>query len=61
MSAVLDELEPRIRALDTDDRLALLRTLIADLDGRPEADVESAWLDEARRRDRGRCCATSPR
>jgi putative addiction module component (TIGR02574 family) len=52
MSAVVDELEARIRALSPDDRLELLRLLIAELDGPPDPEVESAWLEEARRRHR---------
>ena len=52
MSAVVEELEARIRALSPDDRVELLRALIAELDGPPDADVESAWLEEARRRHR---------
>lgn len=30
----------------------MIRSLIAELDGPPEADVEAAWLKEARRRHR---------
>jgi putative addiction module component (TIGR02574 family) len=38
--------------LSADDRIELIRILIADLDSPPDADVERAWLEEARRRHR---------
>ncbi len=50
MTRTVDELETEIRSLSTDDRMHLLRDLIADLDGEPEPDVEKAWLAEAERR-----------
>jgi len=52
MSAVVNELEARIRSLSAEDRIELLRALIAELDGPADADVERAWLDEAQRRHR---------
>lgn len=39
-----------IRSLNADDRMHLLRDLIADLDGDIDADVERVWLEEAQRR-----------
>jgi putative addiction module component (TIGR02574 family) len=50
MARTVDELETEIRALSVDDRMHLLRDLIADLDGAPDSDVERAWLEEAERR-----------
>jgi hypothetical protein len=52
MSTVVAELEARIRSLSLEDKTELVRALIAELDGAPEADVELAWLAEAQRRYR---------
>lgn len=52
MSAMVAELDARIRALDADDRAELIRALIEEIDGPPDAGVERAWLEEARRRHR---------
>jgi hypothetical protein len=52
MARAIAEIEQDVRALSEQDRLALLRSLIADLDGPADADVDNAWLDEAERRDR---------
>jgi hypothetical protein len=48
-----EDIENEIRSLSVDDRLHLLRDLIADLDGGMDEDVEKAWLEEAERRYRG--------
>lgn len=50
MARTVDELETEIRALSADERMHLLRDLIADLDGDPDPDVEKAWLEEAESR-----------
>jgi putative addiction module component (TIGR02574 family) len=50
MSDSVVELEHKIRSLTREQRLELLRNLIADLDGPDDADVEQAWLKEAQRR-----------
>jgi len=50
MTPVVAELEARIRALDADDRAELIRVLIEEIDGPPDAGVERAWLEEAQRR-----------
>ncbi len=50
MARSVEELEGEIRSLSADERMHLLRDLIADLDGAMEADVEKAWLEEAERR-----------
>ncbi|MDH5552383.1 MAG: addiction module protein, partial [Nitrosomonas sp.] len=46
----VNELETEIRGLSVEDRMHLLRDLIAELDGVPDAGVERAWLAEAERR-----------
>lgn len=52
MSTDVTEIEARIRSLSPADRTELIRALIAELDGAPDADVERAWLEEAQRRYR---------
>jgi hypothetical protein len=53
MSTDVAEIEAKIRSLTLEDKTELIRSLIADLDGPADADVESAWLVEAQRRHRG--------
>ena len=50
MTLSIEELGNEIRSLSGDERMHLLRDLIADLDGAMDADVEKAWLQEAERR-----------
>lgn len=52
MSTDVAELEAKIRSLTLDDKTALIRALIAELDGPADPDVERAWLEEAQRRYR---------
>ncbi|MDH4323644.1 MAG: addiction module protein [Betaproteobacteria bacterium] len=52
MSTAVAEIEANIRALSLEDKVDLIRSLIAELDGPPDVDVESAWLREAQRRHR---------
>jgi len=52
MSTAVAEIEAKIRALSLEDKTDLIRSLIAELDGPPDADVEGAWLKEAQRRHR---------
>ena len=52
MSTAIAEIEAKIRALSFEDKAGLIRSLIAELDGPPDADVENAWLIEAQRRHR---------
>ena len=52
MSTDVAEIEAKIRSLTLEDKAELIRSLIADLDGPADADVESAWLVEAQRRHR---------
>lgn len=46
------EIEAKIQTLSTEEKAELIRVLIADLDGPADADVENAWLEEARKRHR---------
>ena len=50
MARKLEEIEREIRSLSDDERMRLLRDLVADLDGNPDPEVEKAWLEEAQRR-----------
>ena len=50
MAKTIEDIENEIRSLSADDRMHLLRDLIADLDGAMDEDVEKAWLEEAERR-----------
>lgn len=52
MTANVAEIEAKIRALSPEDKAELLRSLIAELDGPADADVEQAWALEAERRHR---------
>jgi putative addiction module component (TIGR02574 family) len=52
MSIAIAEIEARVRALSADEKADLIRSLIAELDGPPDTDVEAAWLKEAQRRHR---------
>jgi len=50
MTTALKEIEAKIRSLRPEERSQLLRSLIADLDGPPDSDVDAAWLKAAKRR-----------
>ncbi len=50
MSSKFDELEKRARALSREEKAALARVLIDELDPVNEPGVEELWLEEARRR-----------
>jgi putative addiction module component (TIGR02574 family) len=52
MSTNVAEIEAKIRLLSFEDKTELIRSLIADLDGPAEPDVERAWALEAERRHR---------
>ena len=52
MARALADIEKEIRALASSDQEQLLRALIEELDGPPDADVERAWLAEMQRRSR---------
>lgn len=50
MAMTLKELEHEARNLARDEKAELLRSLIEDLDGGDENDVEAVWAEEAQRR-----------
>lgn len=52
MSTATAEIEAKIRALSSDEKADLIRSLIAELDGPADTDVEAAWVKEAQRRHR---------
>lgn len=52
MSTTVAEIEAKVRALSSDEKADLIRSLIAELDGPPDADVQAARLEEAQRRHR---------
>lgn len=52
MASVVDEIEAKIRSLKPEEKSELLRSLIAELDGPPDTDVERAWIETAKRRER---------
>lgn len=50
MSAQFDDLEKRARTLSREEKAALARVLIDELDPVKEPGVDELWLEEARRR-----------
>ena len=50
MARTITDLEREIAELSAAERARLLRRLIADLDAPAETDVETAWIQESRRR-----------
>lgn len=52
MARAVSEIETETRALDPNDQEQLLRALLEEQDGAADPDVDRAWLDEARRRNR---------
>lgn len=50
MTNALEEIEAKIRSLKPEEKTELLRSLIAELDGPADSDVEHAWLEVARKR-----------
>jgi hypothetical protein len=52
MARPLKEIEQEIRRLSPEDKAELMRTLIAELDGPADSNVERAWLETAQRRYR---------
>lgn len=50
MSLTVEEIEAAFHTLGKVDRNRLLRTLIADIDGKEEQNVDALWLQEAERR-----------
>ena len=52
MVHAVERIAEEIRSLTPAQKAELLRSLIAELDTPADADVEGAWLEEARRRYR---------
>lgn len=52
MAKSVKDIEKEIRSLSADDKVELLRTLIAELDTTADPNVERAWLETAQRRYR---------
>ena len=52
MTRAIADIEQDIRALTADEQLELLRSLLRELDGPADANVEKAWLLESKRRYR---------
>jgi hypothetical protein len=52
MARAIADIENDIRALSADEKRELLRSLLRDLGGPADADVEKAWLVESQRRYR---------
>lgn len=52
MARAFEEIEQDIRNLTKEEQVALIRTLIAELDGPADPDVERAWLETSQRRYR---------
>jgi hypothetical protein len=52
MARAVKDIERDIRALSAEDKVELLRALIAELDTPPDPNVERAWLETAQRRYR---------
>jgi hypothetical protein len=52
MARAVKDIEQDIRTLSAEDKVELLRTLIAELDMPADPNVERAWLETAQRRYR---------
>ena len=52
MARAIADIELEIRTLSREDKERLLRSLVAELDGTSDSDVDQAWLEEIRRRSR---------
>jgi hypothetical protein len=52
MAKAVKEIEQEIRALSGEERIELLRSLIAELDAPADPNVERAWLETSQRRYR---------
>lgn len=50
MNSPFDDIEKRARALSREEKAALVRVLINELDPVNEPGVDGLWLEEARRR-----------
>jgi putative addiction module component len=52
VAKAVKDIEKEIRSLSAEDKVELLRTLIAELDMPADPNVERAWLETAQRRYR---------
>jgi hypothetical protein len=52
MARAVKDIEREIRGLSSEDKVELIRTLIAELDAPADANVERAWLETSQRRYR---------
>jgi hypothetical protein len=52
MAKALEDVQKDVLALNDEDRDSILRTLVEQLDGPPDTDVEKAWLEDVQRRSR---------
>ena len=52
MAKAVKDIEREIRGLSSEERVELMRSLIADLDAPADANVERAWLETSQRRYR---------
>jgi putative addiction module component (TIGR02574 family) len=52
MSKPVDRIQQEIRDLSTAEKEEVLHTLLDELDGPPDEEVEAAWLAEVERRGR---------
>ena len=52
MAKAVKEIEQEIRSLSGEDKIVLLRSLIAELDGPGDPNLERAWMETAQRRYR---------
>lgn len=50
MTTQVDDLTARIRALGREERVEVLRVLLAELEPAAEPGIEQAWIAEAKRR-----------
>ena len=50
MSRPVARIQEEIRRLSAAEKEEVLRTLLEEIDGPPDSDVESAWLEEVERR-----------
>jgi Putative addiction module component len=52
MARALKDIEREIRELSAEEKVELMRSLIAELDAPADANVERAWLETSQRRYR---------
>lgn len=52
MARAITEIEAEIRSLSPEAQERLLHVLLEELDGPPDANAETAWLEEVQRRSR---------